>query len=400
MSMLNLKYGNGVVTLNVRKSASLEKLALPALTPLADAGRGFVDAASYQCVGSQGLNVVVSPRDLVTIVVRPNPRIHPDHIVSLLTYYLHSLGMPYENMAILAACGTGPATTSGLLPADLNGKLTVEAHNCDSPELVSFGTTSHGLAVTAHPLLQGRKVILVDGVQRDPLTGFSGGPECLLNVCGRATIEGCYQRAAANGMLSLSIQSGVIVGNPLCEEMTEAARLINPFFAVYAMTDSLGRFFRFVCGSWLDAWYESCNEVQQYFGIAISGPGDIVAASCGGYPNDATLVTACRSLFHAAQTVREGGTIILASECRDGGPEVFLTGQEPQGSPGGLFYLGLKGLVKRNRILIQSKIHTQALAALGLEGFRTMETLEAQVDFSGKVVRSLPFADIAAPYYI
>lgn len=398
MSILNLKYGNGVVTLNVRNTAKLEKLTLPALTPLSDVGRGFVDAASYQCVSTPGLNVIVSPQDLVTIVIRNDRKIQPEHLISMLTYYLHSLGMPYENMAVLVV--GGPECAAGVIPPELTGKFTVEAHDCDSPDLVSFGTTSHGVPVTGHPLLQNRKVILVDGVRRDPLTGFSGGPEFVLQACGRATIEGCYGRASSGGVLSPHIRSGVIVGNPLCEEMTEVARLINPFFGIYAMMDSAGRFFRFVCGGWLDAWYESCNEVQQYFGVAVSGPGDIVAASCGGYPFDATLESACRSLFHAAQTVREGGTIILAAECRDGGPEAFLEGTGTPHSPGGLVRLEFQALTRKYRVLMQSKIHTQTLAALGLEGFRTMETLESKVDFSGQVVRFLPFADIAAPYQI
>lgn len=180
MSILNLKYGNGVVTLNVRNTAKLEKLTLPALTPMADVGRGFVDAASYQCVSTPGLNVVASPQDLVTIVIRNDRKIHPDHLVSMLTFYLHSLGMPYENMAVLVV---GPQEcAAGLIPPDLTGKFTVEAHDCDSPDLVPFGTTSHGIPVMGHPLLQGRKVILVDGVRRDPLTGFSGGPEFVLQA--------------------------------------------------------------------------------------------------------------------------------------------------------------------------------------------------------------------------
>lgn len=398
--MLNLKYGNGVVTLNVHNAAKVEKLTLPLPQPLADVGRAFVDAASYQCVGSPGLNVIASPKDRVTIVLRDNPHSHPDHLASMLTYYLNSLGMPYENMAILIACGTGSAAQAKLIPQDLASKVIVSVHDCDAADLISFGATSHGIPVAAHPLLSGRKVILVDNVHRDPLTGFSGGPECLLNACGRETIRGCCRRAVAGGALSPAIQSGVIVGNPLCEETTEIARLVNPFFAVYTMTDPAGRFIRFICGNWLDAWYLACNEAQQHFGVAISGPSDIVAASCGGYPHDMTLRDASRSLFHAAQTTREGGTIILAAECRDGGPDPFLEGTAPPDTPEGLLSLGFRGILKSHRVLIQSKIHTQKLAALGMEGFRTMETLEAKVDFGGKIVRALPFADMAAPYMV
>lgn len=393
--MLNLKYGNGVVTLNVRGTASLDKLLLPSLAPLANVGQSFVDAASYRCSGAPGLNALVSPGDLFTIVLRENHRIHMDHIVSMLTYYLHSLGTPYENMALLVA----GACADGLIPADLAGKLPVTLLNCDDPGFISFGVTAHGIPVTAHPLLRGRKVILVDETRRDPLTGFSGGPECLIQACGRATIEGCFNMARAGDGLAPGVLSGNIVGNPLTEELTGAARLISPMFAIYPIADAQGRFCRFVCGDWLDAWYESCNAIQQCFGVPVSGPGDIVAASCGGYPYDATWRSACRSLFHAAQTVREGGTIILAAECREGGPEGFCDGESLTGADA-LLSLAFRTLVGKYRVLVQSKIHTQTLATLGIEGFRTMETLEARVDFKDQVVRFLPFADMAAPYRV
>lgn len=393
--MLNLKYGNGVVTLNVRGTASLEKLLLPPLEPLANVGQAFADAASYGCFGTLGLNALASAGDQFTILLRENHRIHMDHIVSMLTYYLYSLGIPYENMALLVA-GTSAA---GILPPDLAGKLTVTVHDCDSPGLVSFGTTAHGIPVTAHPLLRDRKIIVVGETRRDPLTGFSGGPECLIYACGRATIEGCFNLGRSGGGLASGVQPGNIVGNPICEEMTGAARLISPLFAIYPIADAQGRFCRFICGGWLEAWYESCNVVQQCFGVPVPGPGDIVAASCGGYPYDATWRAACRSLFHAAQTVREGGVIILAAECREGGPDAFLSGENLSGGDA-LLYLGFQSLVQKYRVLVQSKIHTQFLAKFGMEGFRTMETLEARVDFKDQVIRFLPFADIAAPYRI
>ena len=109
---------------------------------------------------------------------------------------------------------------------------------------------------------------------------------------------------------------------------------------------------------------------------------------------------ACRSLFHAVQFAKEGGTVILAAEGREGGPDQFINGQEPLASLYGLTYFGFQDLVKKYRVLIQSKINTQQLCNLGLEAFRTMETLESRVDFNGKTVCFFSNADLAAPYQV
>ncbi|MCI8755858.1 MAG: DUF2088 domain-containing protein [Oscillospiraceae bacterium] len=400
MSILNLKYGNGVVTLNVRNAAQLQKFDLPKTVPLTDAGSEFVNAASYRCSGSLGLHYLISPNDLITVVIRENRYLPVAETLYMLTYYLHSLGVPYENITVLAKADTQGASVSHLLPPQLNGLIKAEAHHCDDSNLVSVGTTSHGIPVLVNPLLTGRKVIILDSIQRDVLTGFSGGPECLLGLCGRSTIEKCFSQAIQGNTLPAQVRSGIIVGNPLCNEMTEISRFINPAFAVYTITDAKKHFCRFACGGWLDAWYEGCNAFQQLFGIPVSGQYDIVIASCGGAPYDATLYAACRSLFHAVQFAKEGGTVILAAEGREGGPDQFINGQEPLASLYGLTYFGFQDLVKKYRVLIQSKINTQQLCNLGLEAFRTMETLESRVDFNGKTVCFFSNADLAAPYQV
>ena len=48
---------------------------------------------------------------------------------------------------------------------------------------------------------------------------------------------------------------------------------------------------------------------------------DIVIASNSGYPLDINLYQSVKGMSAAAQIVREGGSIILAAECREGIPE-------------------------------------------------------------------------------
>ena len=52
--------------------------------------------------------------------------------------------------------------------------------------------------------------------------------------------------------------------------------------------------------------------------MLIAEKRDFVIASCGGYPYDINLIQAHKTLDMAAKACKDGGTIILLAECRDG----------------------------------------------------------------------------------
>jgi nickel-dependent lactate racemase len=56
-------------------------------------------------------------------------------------------------------------------------------------------------------------------------------------------------------------------------------------------------------------------------------PFDVVVTGNGGYPLDLNLYQAVKGMSAAAQIVRPGGAIVVASECRDGIPDHGLFGK-------------------------------------------------------------------------
>ena len=52
---------------------------------------------------------------------------------------------------------------------------------------------------------------------------------------------------------------------------------------------------------------------------------DMVVASAGGYPKDINFIQAHKSIHNAASFVKDGGKLIIYSECRDGiGNQAFM----------------------------------------------------------------------------
>jgi len=58
--------------------------------------------------------------------------------------------------------------------------------------------------------------------------------------------------------------------------------------------------------------------VEQMVKVGIDEPADIVLVSNAGYPLDTTFYQAIKGMFTAMHVVKEGGSIILVAECRDG----------------------------------------------------------------------------------
>jgi nickel-dependent lactate racemase len=120
---------------------------------------------------------------------------------------------------------------------------------------------------------------------------------------------------------------GVTEGNPIWEEMREAALMIGPAFLLnvtlnrdQAITGAFG-------GDLLAAHAAGTRFVTSTALVPVPEPFDIVITSNSGYPLDLNLYQAVKGMSAAARVVRQGGSIIAAAECWDGVPEHGEYGQ-------------------------------------------------------------------------
>jgi nickel-dependent lactate racemase len=74
-------------------------------------------------------------------------------------------------------------------------------------------------------------------------------------------------------------------------------------------------------GELLAAHEAGCAFVGRSAMVPVDAPFDIVITSNSGYPLDLNLYQTIKGVSAAAQIVREGGSIIVASQCWDGIPE-------------------------------------------------------------------------------
>ena len=259
--------------------------------------------------------------------------VYKRQIVSLLTAYLtETLGVPHENIAILVALGTHRPMTEEelktLVTPEVYARFAVFNHDCLADDLVFVGTTARGTEVRVNPLCVGRKVIVISGTVHHLMSGFGGGRKSILpGVSAKRTIVQnhlhCLHETEPRSADTIGMAK--LTGNPVHEDMAEAASFVAPVFGISIVSNAEGQHCALCCGDFAAAWGQSCRLVHQNFGLPISRLADVVGVSCGGFPKDLNLYQAVKSLLNAAQALKPGGTMVFLAQCPEGGgaPDFF-----------------------------------------------------------------------------
>ena len=249
---------------------------------------------------------------------------------------LNKAGIDDKNITILSSNGTHRSQTQEELKTvvgeEILKRIKIVEHNCDK-ETFYVGTTSRGTKVEVSKLIRNKKIILTGGIVHHLMAGFGGGRKSILpGISGRETIRQNHLLALdpANPRSNPLIGVGRIKDNPLNLDMIEAASFVKPAFLVNSIVDGKGNIVKLVGGDFVSAWEQGCAWADDNFGVPIKEKADIVIAGCGGYPKDISLFQATKSLFNGCMALKDGGTLLMIAECREGaGADAFFSWIEP-----------------------------------------------------------------------
>lgn len=413
-------YGGSTVSFEVTGAASLRVLKGAQLSAAEPYDQAFLRAVGPDAVESPPLSQLVGADDLITVVISDITRfwMRQDRVCAQLIPYLHGLGVPYENMVIVVALGTHrpqtPEELERLVSPEVYKLVRVVNHDCMAQDLEYVGTTSLGTEVYVNSLAVGRKVILVGGTVHHVMAGYGGGRKSVLpGISGNRTIVQNHLHCLSPDMPKSNplIGMGLLSDNPVNEDMNEALLLVAPIFGINVVMDSQTGNCRLICGHHTKAWEESCRVVHEMMGVAIPKKADIVVVSCGGSPRDMSLYQSVKSLFNAAQAVKDGGQLIFLAECPEGGgaPDYFdwiaplrrgtLDPELRQSFTiaGYIFYATCE-VVRRTDTRMLTAMPPALVDGMGMQVFSDMETLMKGVDFTGKDVYLMPYGGSTVPF--
>jgi len=257
---------------------------------------------------------------IVNDITRPTPY---EVILPPLLDELHQIGIKKENILFMVATGihrsNSPEEIKEIFGENIFSAYKFINHDCDDPHLINLGELKSGNKLWVDPIVSDIDFIITTGViVPHYFAGFSGGRKSILpGICGRRTIKANHAQ-----MVHPNARSGNLKGNPVHQEMQEAAEKVRVDFNINVVTNEHYEIIEIVAGELLASWQQGVEICKQIYICPIEKKADVVIASAGGYPKDINVYQAQKALDNACQAVKSGGTIILLAECSEGYGEV------------------------------------------------------------------------------
>jgi len=269
---------------------------------------------------------------IVNDITRPTPY---EIILPPLLEELHQIGTRKENIIFMVATGIHRGNSKeelgNIFGKDLVSNYKFINHNSDDPNLKYLGKLKSGNKLWVNPIVSDTDFIITTGViVPHYFAGFSGGRKSILpGICGRETIE-----ANHTNMIYPDARAGNLKGNPVHQEMQEAAEKVGVDFNINVVTNEHREIIEIVAGELYKSWLKGVEVCKKTYLCPIEQKAEVIVASPGGYPKDINVYQAQKALENAYQAVKTGGTIILLAKCSEGyGEPTFEKWIEEANSP-------------------------------------------------------------------
>ena len=318
---VNLAYGSGHLPIEVPddRTTVIEPTHIDGL---ADEKESVLDALQNP-IGSQPLLERISPDAKICIAFTDITRATPND--RIIPWLLEHLGGPNDNITLLNQLGTHRPNTreelETMLTPEVVANYRVLNHEPENPEaLVQVGTTADGTpALLNRHIVEADLRIITGFIEPHFFAGFSGGVKGIMPGC--AGLETVMSNHGAKNIGDPQATFGVTEGNPLWEELRDIALKTGPSFLLNVTLNEQRDITNVFAGDIIEAHKTGCVFVKKSAMQPVEQPFDIVVTTNSGYPLDLNLYQGVKGMSAGARVLKEGGTLILAAECREGVPD-------------------------------------------------------------------------------
>jgi nickel-dependent lactate racemase len=250
-----------------------------------------------------------------------------DLVLPPLLKGLLAAGVNRDTVTILVATGIHRPVTAGelrkILGPGVADSFPVVNHQADrDAAVVTVGRSSTGTAIRLNRLLvQAELKILLGAVGLHYFAGFTGGRKAVLpGLAHRETIFANHLKVlgGTDGLRHPAVGPARLEGNPVHQEMLEAAEMAGIDFIVNTVLDDHGRVAEVFAGHLRQAHLAACERVRLTRTIDIDARRPLVVASAGGHPKDINMIQAHKAMEYAVAALEEGGVLLLAARCEEG----------------------------------------------------------------------------------
>ncbi len=392
---MKLAYGKESVTLKLPSDIICETLQTKPVKPLLEPEKALLEALANP-LASPPLKEIVRPGETVCLLVNDSTRVaRSEFFLPLIIKELLEAGVTEEEIFIVFANGTHRPLEHNEM-VNLVGEevaSTIKMFNHDSKdnnELVFLGETTFNTPVYVNrKVMEADRRILTGSVVHHFFAGFGGGRKALIpGVAGWDTIQKNHSL-----MFDERSVSGRLDGNPVHEDLLQAALKVRGDFLLNTVLDENKQILGVFAGDMVQAHLAACAMAEEVNGVELTELADVVIASCGGYPKDINLYQAHKTLDNAMRALKPGGQMIFIASCPEGvGSEAYERWAAEYSSLPELeaalrknFALGghkaftVARLLQRGRVCLISDLEPEKAAMLGFIPMASLEEAVAKV---------------------
>lgn len=390
--MLKLAYGHEQISLELPAGIPCRLLEIGHREPLPDPGKALLKALRSP-ISSAPLRETVRAGETICLLVNDSTRLaRSEFFLPYIVSELTEAGIKEKDIFIVFTNGSHRPMSKdemeNLAGENVSSRIQMFNHDSrDNDELVFLGDTSFDTPVYVNKKVkEADRRILTGSVVHHFFAGFGGGRKALIpGVAGWETI-----RKNHSLLLDERAVSGKLDGNPVHEDLLEAALMVGGDFLLNTVLDQDKNILGFYAGDMVEGHRAACAMADRVYGIEIDRPADVVIASCGGYPKDINVYQAHKTLDNAVKALKKGGRLILVARCPEGiGSEAYEQWAEKYRSLSELeaalrsnFYLGGHKAYTVARLLRQGTVYLVSDLDPGqarLLGFVPVSSLEEAV---------------------
>lgn len=375
----------------------------PPVSPSAADEQAEIRRALAEPIGAPRLSELAAAARTAAVVVSDVTRPCPSH--RILPALLEELSpLRPEQISILFALGGhrphSPEEQVRLVGEEV-ARSGVRLLDLETSRCRPVGTTSRGTRLEVfEPYLDADLRVCVGNIEYHYFAGFSGGAKAVVpGLCSYAAISDNHSM-----MLAPTARAGIMEGNPVREDIDEAAEMIGIDFILNVLLDEEKRIWHAVAGHFLAAHRAGAEIYDRRCDLRIAEAADVVIASPGGRPKDINLYQAQKTLDNVSGAVKDGGVIVLVARCPEGfGQRVFEEWMTGMGRPQALidrirreFVLGghkaaaVAGLLDRADVYLVSEFPDDVVRRMCMTPFSSVdEAVAAALARAGDAARCL-----------
>lgn len=306
-----LNYGESSINISVPEKNLMAVLTPQQIPVIADL-EGKLRESLKKPIGCPPLAEMAAGSRRVVIALPDQTRVLPSAtLLPIVVDELKAVGVNRDQITVVIGVGNHRAPTEAEKRKILGGLYgQIRCYDSTEKGYKMLGLTSRGTPVeVSMPVADGDFVMALGNVELHQLACFSGGVK---GVAVGTASKRALQHNHKLGRLNQGAENYVRL------DMEEFARLAGLTFIVNTVMNQKREIVHLSAGDPVKAHADCARVAEQIFTVPVSREADIVVASIGGEPRDATLYQAQKGLQNALRAVKQDGIIIMAAKCREG----------------------------------------------------------------------------------